>query len=275
MTKADKPFVVVSDVHLGAVPPATERAFRAFLRYVATEASGLLINGDLFDVWLASRYFVVRDHVRVLAAIADVVDSGVPVYFIGGNHDALEFGGDVLRDDLGVTLLNEPARLAVGAFRALVIHGDGVESGSARYRKRHPILRSRAFRWTAQRVVHLDRIYERIANWSSTRGLVERHRHGEPAGPKPYVALIEQWARMMLETMPDIDLVLAGHSHHPAQIEVGEGRYYVNTGDWISHMTYLVVPADGGAPELRRWPDCVRYVTSANGVPPGLTASSR
>ena len=38
----DKPFLVVSDLHLGAVPRETERAFRDFLRYAAAEAAGLL-----------------------------------------------------------------------------------------------------------------------------------------------------------------------------------------------------------------------------------------
>src|SRR6185437_7250380 len=151
--KDDRPFLVVSDLHLGAVPAQTEHAFRDFLRFAATSASGLLINGDLFDVWLATRHFVVRDHVRVLAAIADVVDNGVPVYFVGGNHDALEFGGSMLRDDLGVTILEEPARLVLGSYRALVIHGDGVRAARLEYRKRHPILRSRIFRWLTQRLV--------------------------------------------------------------------------------------------------------------------------
>lgn len=103
MTQRNKPFLVVSDIHLGAVPASTERSFRDFLAYAKQQASGLLINGDLFDVWLASRHFVVRDHIRVLAAIADIVDAGIPVYFVGGNHDALEFGGEVLRDRGGLT----------------------------------------------------------------------------------------------------------------------------------------------------------------------------
>jgi len=256
----EKPFLVVSDLHLGAVPRSTEQAFREFLDYAGREASGLLINGDLFDVWLASRHFVVRDHIRVLAAIADVVESGVPVYFVGGNHDALEFGGELLRDDLGVTLLDEPARLTLGAFDALVIHGDGVEVAAPRYRKRHPILRSQAFRWATQRLVHLDRIYERVANWSGTRRVVERHLRGESTGPKPFASLIEQWARDAIRQDPAVEIVLAGHSHLPALIEVESGRYYVNSGDWISHMTYAVLPANGGSPEVRRWPDRLLFV---------------
>ena len=254
MTDA-KPFLVVSDLHLGAVPTQTERAFRAFLRYAATDSSGLLINGDLFDVWIATRHFVVRDHIRVLAGIADVVDSGVPVYFVGGNHDALEFGGAMLRDDLGVTILEEPARIVAGRYRALVVHGDGVRRESSDYRKRHPILRSRAFRWLTQRLVHLDHIYDGIARWSGTRDLVRRQLSGEDIGSKPYAPLIEEWATAALRDAPDIDLVLAGHSHLPACVEVEPGRYYVNTGDWISHMTYGVLSDAGGPPKLRRWPD--------------------
>lgn len=264
--KSVKPFLIVSDLHLGAVPKETERAFRDFLQYAAGEASGLLINGDLFDVWLTSRHFVVRDHVRVLAAIADVVDSGLPVYFVGGNHDALEFGGAMLRDDLGVTILEEPARTVLGAHRALVIHGDGVRAAQSGYRKRHPMLRSRAFRWVAHRLVHVDRIYDGIARWSGTKEYVNRHLRGEDTGPKPYAPLIEEWARAALRDNSDIDLVLAGHSHLPACIEVEPGRYYLNTGDWISHMTYGVLPVAGGPPELRCWPDRERYDVSHRGA---------
>jgi UDP-2,3-diacylglucosamine hydrolase len=73
-------------------------------------------------------------------------------------------------------------------------------------------------------------------------------------GPKPAAAAIEAWAREALGANRDVDLVLAGHSHLPSLVEVEPGRYYLNTGDWISHMTYGVVRAIG-APELRRWPD--------------------
>ena len=61
------------------------------------------------------------------------------------------------------------------------------------------------------------------------------------------------WAREQLAADPTIDLVLAGHCHQPVLEEVEAGRYYVNTGDWIRHFTYLSLPRTG-APELLRWP---------------------
>lgn len=38
----------------------------------------------------------------------------------------------------------------------------------------------------------------------------------------------------------------------PAREEVEPGRFYLNTGDWISHCTYVTIPVTG-APELRQW----------------------
>jgi UDP-2,3-diacylglucosamine hydrolase len=203
-------------------------------------------------VWLATRHFVVRKSVRVLARLAELVEGGLPVYFVGGNHDPLELGGDALRDDLGIITLDEPASMTFGAHRLLVIHGDGVRAGQQAYAKRHPVLRHRAFRWTAERVLHVDRLVDLIARSSGTPRFVASHLRGEGTGSKPMAPIIEAWAREALRRDRQVSVVLAGHSHLPACIEVEPGRFYVNSGDWISHMTYAVVPPRG-APAVQRW----------------------
>ena len=48
---SEKPIHLASDVHLGAVPPETERAFVRWLKHTADCASELILNGDLFDFW--------------------------------------------------------------------------------------------------------------------------------------------------------------------------------------------------------------------------------
>ena len=251
--KGDRPLVVLSDVHLGAVPASTEVVLREFLKTMQGEAAALLVNGDLFDVWLATRHFVVRRHVRVLAALADLVDAKVPVFFVGGNHDALEYGGHALREDLGVITLEEPARLDFGAHRLIVVHGDGVVPGQTAYRKRHPVLRHRAFRWAAQRALHLDRIADAVAATSGTRRQVALHERGEDSGPKHAAPWLEDWARGALADDGALTVALAGHSHLPVCQAIEPGRFYVNSGDWISHMSYALIPP-AGAPSLADWP---------------------
>jgi UDP-2,3-diacylglucosamine hydrolase len=65
-------------------------------------------------------------------------------------------------------------------------------------------------------------------------------------------AELQAWARSQLLGRSDIDLVLAGHTHLPLVDQVAPNRYYVNTGDWLSHFTYLVLQP-GAAPDLRTW----------------------
>ena len=256
---AGRPFLVVSDVHLGAVSADTERAFRAFLRYAGETAAGLVINGDLFDVWIPSRRFVLRPYVRVLAQLAELVEQGLPVYFVGGNHDALEYSERVLREDIGVRVLGDPARLELGPFTALVAHGDGVGMSSGRYSKENAVLRwllrRPVVRSLVARLASEDWLYDRVSGWSRVPGIVARHSRGEGTGPKPDARRVESWAREQLRRFPDIDLVLSGHAHLPAWAEVEPGRFYLNTGDWIEHMSYAWLPADRGSPEIRRWPD--------------------
>lgn len=247
-----KPFLVTSDLHLGAVAARTDSDFRAFLDYAATEAAALLINGDLFEFGIAYRSVVSRKHVRVLAKLADIVESGLPVYFLAGNHDYLEWGGHVLQQDVGITLLADPVVMQVAGRRALITHGDVAGAGAMRSRIERRLARSRAVVGLL-RGLHPDLAARLQPLTTTTRRQVRLHREGQGGGPKLRAPAIESWARATLRKDPSLDLVIAAHAHLPARIEIEPGRYYLNPGDWIAHYTYLIVPASG-PPEIQRWP---------------------
>lgn len=244
---SQKPVYVVSDTHLGAVPRETERAFRGFLDHVAAQAQALLINGDLFDFWFEYRSVILREHYRTVAKLADVVDAGVKVWFVGGNHDA--WAGSFLRDEVGIELLNGPVELMLAGRRTLVAHGDGVGKGDFKYRAlkaviRHP-LSVGAFRF-----LHPD-WGRRIAGVASST----EHKAGNgDAAARGRAAFIRHWAHEQLRADPGLDLVLAGHAHLATVEEVEPGRFYVNSGDWLGDYEYVVLPPGGGPPELRAWP---------------------
>jgi UDP-2,3-diacylglucosamine hydrolase len=242
----EQPAYVVSDIHLGAVPERTEAAFRRFLRQVEAEASELLINGDLFDFWFEYRTVIHSRHYRVLAALADVVEAGVRVRFMGGNHDA--WGGSFLSEQVGIELLPDRAEIELGGRRTLAVHGDGVGRGDHGYKLLKKVIRSplatRAFR-----VLHPD-LGSRLAGVASTT----EGKHGNLEGVHPArAAELLRWATAEIEQRPELELILAGHVHTPIVKECAPGRFYVNTGDWINHFTYLVLPP-GQPPELRVWP---------------------
>jgi UDP-2,3-diacylglucosamine hydrolase len=246
--------LIASDVHLGAVPDATEAAFLDFLRWAPTAAGALVLNGDIFDVWFASRRFVPRRHAATLASIADVVRQGLDVSFIGGNRDAVEWGGEVLARETGVRVLADPARITIVGRRALIAHGDGARWGATRpYTKPYPWLRHPALVGAVRTLLPQEWLFRELSARSPTRRRVAVHAAGGSTGPKRRAPQIEAWARAELARDASLDLIVAGHSHHPSIVEVEPGRFYVNAGDWIEHHTYVVIRADS-APALHRWP---------------------
>jgi UDP-2,3-diacylglucosamine hydrolase len=239
---------------LGAVPDETEAAFLEFLRWAPSVAGALVLNGDIFDVWFASRRFVPQRHVGTLACIADVVRRGLDVSFVGGNRDAVEWGGEALARETGIRVLPDPARIVLAGRRTLVAHGDGARWGASRpYTKPYPWLRNRALVGAVRTLLPQEWLFRELSSRSPTRRRVAAHAEGGSTGPKRRAPQIEAWARAELARDASLDLVLAGHSHHPALVQVDPGRFYVNTGDWIEHHSYAVIRVHG-PPELQRWP---------------------
>jgi len=233
------PCYVISDVHLGHASADVERALLGFLRALPGRAGSLLINGDLFEFWFEWRTVVPRSGVRVLAALMDLRDAGVPMTMIAGNHDC--WGGDVLRD-AGVDFQSGPWEGALGGWRARVEHGDGLRAREDRgYRALRRVLRNplaiRAFR-----TLHPD-LATRLAMGSSH---TSRSYQPRDAGRG-----LRAVAATELAASPGLELLIYGHSHVAALERMPSGNVYANAGSWLDAPTYLRVTPDRIA--LREW----------------------
>ncbi len=241
------PIYLTSDVHLGAAPPETERAFLSWLEHCGHSASRVILNGDLFDFWYEYASVIPRGHARVLGALSALVDAGVPVTLMGGNHDW--WGGSFLTDEIGVEFLQEPKVLDLAGKRTLLAHGDGLGSGDLGYRILRMVLRGSltriAFRW-----LHPD-----LGAWVA-RKVSKTPTHS--GGPSPTQisrsAILEAWAGAQLSSRPELDLVVLGHTHIPVLKELSPGRFYVNAGDWLVNQSYAVFATDL-PPRLLDWRD--------------------
>ncbi len=233
----DQPSIIVSDLHLGAVPRAHEEAFVAFLAWVPQHTSDLVINGDLFDFWFEYGSVVLRGHFRVLRALADVVDAGVRVRLVGGNHDA--WGGPFLRDEVGIELINGPVVTRVGGRRTYLAHGDGLGRGDVGHKIFRRISRHR-FSIAAFRLVHPG-LALRLAGGAS---VTERNFECGDEDADLRAARLSEFAIKTIRDDETLALVALGHSHQPELVEVAPGRFYLNTGDWLRHFSYGVVSPD-------------------------------
>jgi UDP-2,3-diacylglucosamine hydrolase len=233
------PCYVISDVHLGHASPDVERLLVSFLRSLPGRASSLLINGDLFEFWFEWKSVVHRSGVRVLAALMDLRDAGVPVTMLAGNHDC--WGGDVLRD-AGVDFQFGPWTGSLGGWRARVEHGDGLRVAEDRgYRALRRVLRNRlAIR--AFGALHPD-LASRLAMGSSQASRTYQ--------PKDLGRGLRAVAQSTLAADPALELLVFGHSHVSALERMPSGNVYANAGSWLDAPTFLVVTPERIA--LRSW----------------------
>ena len=233
------PAYVISDVHLGRAPPETERLLLSFLRALPGRASSLLINGDLFEFWFEWKSVVHRSGVRVLAALMDLRDAGVPVTMLAGNHDC--WGGDVLRE-AGVDFQLGPWTGELGGWRARVEHGDGLRPKEDRgYRALRYVLRNRlAIR--AFGALHPD-LASRLAMGSSNASRTYQ--------PRDLGRGLRAVAESALAADPSLELLVYGHSHVSALERMPSGNVYANAGSWLDAPTFLVITPERIA--LRTW----------------------
>lgn len=222
------PCYVVSDAHIGIAPRNVERSFVEFLRGLRGQAASLVINGDLFDFWFEWKSVIPRASFRALAALDDLSSSGVEILWIAGNHDC--WGGDILREDVGVEYHLGSWTGELAGWRSRVEHGDGLRDAEDRgYRAIRPVLRNRlAIR--AFRALHPDWA-SRLAHGSS--GVSRDYRARDEGRGLRAVAMKE------LERDRAIELLVYGHSHVAALERAPMGGVFANAGSWLDAPTYL------------------------------------
>ena len=224
------PCYIVSDSHLGVASAQVERSFVSFLRDLAGEAGSLVINGDLFDFWFEWKTVIPRRSFRALAALAELRERGVQVLWVAGNHDC--WGGEILREDVGVDYLIGPWEGEIAEWKTRIEHGDGLREREDRgYRMIRPVMRH-PVAIKAFRMLHPDWA-SRVALGSSTASRVHRARD-EGRG-------LRELARKELRRNRELDLLVYGHSHVAALEKMDGAGVFANAGSWLEAPTYLRV----------------------------------
>ena len=223
------PCYVFSDTHLGAAPPDVERQLLAFLKWLPGRAGSLVINGDLFEFWFEWRSVIPRASFRVLGALADLVGGGTPVLWVAGNHDC--WGGDVLREDVGVDYHVGEWTGELAGWRTRIEHGDGLRDVEDRkYRRLRSLIRHPASVWAFRHLLHPD-WGSRLAAGSSHASRTYQPRDGGRG--------LRAVAMSELERRTDVELLIYGHSHVAALERAERGSVYANAGSWMARPTYL------------------------------------
>ena len=209
----------ISDLHLHASEPAT---FDAWQRYMqATPADAVFILGDLFEVWVGDDALEKGSFESQCAEVIKQTAARVPVFFMHGNRDFLV--DQDLMSLCHATLLADPAVLIFNATRWLLSHGDALCLDDAAYMRFRQMVRSPPW----QHDFLAKPLAERL---TIARGLRQQSESLKKSVLE-YADVDTKAARLLLEQAAALTLI-HGHTHKPAEHDLGDGLRRVVLSDW-------------------------------------------
>ena len=236
-----------SDNHLGAPTNeeslVREKKFIRWLDMIKEDAAAIFLLGDLFDFWFEYKQVVPKGFVRVLGKLAEISDSGIPIYFFVGNHDL--WMGDYFEKELNITTYRNTKEFTFNETAFLIDHGDGKGPGDKGYKRMKKVFTFPFFKWLFK-WLHPDLGVRLAKHLSIKNKLISGEEDKEFLGDgKEWLVL---YAKRKLQEK-HYDYFIFGHRHLPLELKVSENSTYYNLGDWINHYTYGVF--NGSSFELK------------------------
>ena len=226
-----------SDNHLGSpnrnLSLEREKIFITWLDQIKTDAQAIFFLGDLFDFWFEYKKVVPKGFTRLFGKLAELSDSGIDLFFFVGNHDC--WIGNYFEDELGINVFHKKVDLNIDNYNILIGHGDGLGPGDSKYKFlkllfRNPILK-KLFSF-----IHPD-IGISLGSFLSQKNKILSG--SEKVFESEDKEMLFSYCKDVLKTKY-YHFFIFGHRHIPLELDLGNNSKYFNTGDWITHFSYLV-----------------------------------
>lgn len=217
----------ISDLHLQSSEPATFEVWQDYMQ--TTRADAVFILGDLFEVWVGDDALTPDPSACFEARCAQVLHAAsqrLALFFLHGNRDFLL--GSAFAQACGMTLLDDPTPLAFAGQRWLLSHGDALCLDDTDYQPFRAQVRSTPWQqaFLAKPLVERQAIARALRTQSETRKL----------SGMPYADVDNAAACNWLDAA-QADTLIHGHTHHPADHALQQGRRRLVLSDWDAAAT--------------------------------------
>jgi UDP-2,3-diacylglucosamine pyrophosphatase LpxH len=221
---------VISDLHLATYACNPEKVLK-YLKSVMPKI--LVLNGDIIDSWRFSRNYFPKNQLKVVRQIIKMMEKGVQVYYITGNHD--EFLRKFAPTTAGNLKIVNQLILELDGMKTWIFHGDIFDNaihGKKRLAKFGAALKG--FLSVLNRLVNQVLLFfgknEVILYKSIKYRLIRDKLNLSATESKIMNAALAQ----------GYQTVVCGHTHIPKEKEVIVSEktvHYLNCGDWVEHFT--------------------------------------
>jgi len=232
--------LVISDLHVGNPYSAATRSLGEFFEFAESGRYNVCINGDGFEILQARFASLATESAGVLRAIRRLIDRGLTVLYVVGNHDiALE------------NFLTAWSGINITPFL-------NVTSGGARIRIEHGHLydpsfvqNPRLYEWLTRAAGPFLHFYPDVYRlWTHYENARQRGRQLLRGGKGDH-SVYHAAAEMLLRR--GFDAVVFGHTHQSEDVALASGGRYLNCGTWVRGGSFVEI--DHGQVALRRWGD--------------------
>lgn len=228
-----------ADVHLGLKTgdeAAREARFVSWLKSInCDDTAALYLLGDIWDFWYEYRDVIPREGTRVISAIINLLDAGIEVYYIPGNHDIWMYS---FWQNLGVKVISQPQVLSLEGKDFLIGHGDGLGGAKWGYKLMLWVFHNKVCQ-ALFNLLHPWIAYRFGTDWSNSN----RRKHGgykfKGESEPLYKFCVSECAKT------HIDYCIFGHFHDAVDMTLPAGERLIVVKDWIADETPHFVCWDG------------------------------
>lgn len=209
---------LLSDLHLGPDTPGTLARLERHL--ASTPAQAVLLLGDIFEVWVGddARH---EPFEAGVAAMLSAAAARVDLFFMHGNRDFL-LGADMLAA-CGMTALPDPTVLDAFGRHWLLVHGDALCLDDTAYQAFRRQVRSP--QWQAQVLAQ---------PLEARQALGRQMRAGSRAAQAAELMATDLDAEACRALLREAGAttMIHGHTHRPAEHDLGDGMSRIVLSDW-------------------------------------------
>lgn len=209
---------LLSDLHLGPDTPGTLARLESHL--AQTTADAVLLLGDIFEVWVGDDARHEPFEAGVVAMLRET-SQRLDLFFMAGNRDFLV--GDAMLLEAGMTALPDPTVLDAFGQRWLLAHGDAQCLSDVGYQAWRATSRSAA--WQA------DFLAKPLADRQAFGRQARAQSRASQAAQLMATDLDADACRALLREAGATTLI-HGHTHRPAEHDLGEGLRRIVLSDW-------------------------------------------
>ena len=224
-----------SDFHLGS--PNYEESLKrekkiiSWLNEIEKDAKKIYLLGDIFDFWFEYEKVVPKGFVRLLAKLADLVDKGIQIHFLVGNHDM--WMRNYLEKEIGLKVHFKEFIIEEDNQLIFIGHGDGLGKGDYKYKILKSLFTSNLCKWLFSRL-HPNFGIGLGQAWSN------KSRKEQESIKNEEKEILVEYCKEQQKNNP-VDYYIFGHRHIPMEVKIDERANYINLGDWIHHYSYAVL----------------------------------